>query len=98
MRYRLFLAKTALRQRCGPEDDYWLRWYQRLYFTLKCVLAVLVCNDDKEPEDWYRNKINVANFDFYKTESFDYGSGAEWTALYVYREGFGYFTLSDGYP
>lgn len=90
----------CLNQKCRSESEYILSKADRVFFTLKAVIAILLRLERNGEYDRYEESyITVAILESQKTST-EWGQGAEWTALTISLKWYEwrYVIDFDGYP
>lgn len=78
------LIKLVLKRRCNDEGDWYLRGYQRAWYTFKALVCILLDRPDVKDSD----NITVACFNGKSYLSYDCAHAYGWEELYVSRKGF----------
>jgi len=89
----LNLICLTVRQRCGYEQNWRLRFWQRWWLSVKCILCILFQRKGLD----YLDMVAVAYYDWHPTFNGEV-SGQAGSVLMVGRAGWWYDEVEDSWP
>lgn len=92
--------KVCLRDRCNTEYDRSLNRLQRYFYTVKCIICIILNLEYKGEWMTLFNQVTVGRHSMNKWYDLEFGESFDWTDLLV-GEGFTnwyYGEIEDGTP
>ena len=101
MKEKFQLIKLVIQQHAKCEEDYTLNFFERWFYTLKTVVAILLGRKSNAGWFGFDSHIEVAVYNFRNYTSLEFmGQGCDWdmlTTAYGFWD-WRYCETGDGYP